>query len=59
MNADVVNTIVTMIGSLGFPIVACIALFSFINKTLKEIKEALENNTNVMTQLAAKIDGIK
>lgn len=59
MNPDVINTIMTLVGSLGFPIACCIALFYFINKTMKEVKDALNNNTNAMTTLINKIEGMK
>lgn len=59
MNSELINTIVTLIGSLGFPIAACIALFYFINKTMKEVTTALDNNTSVMNNLIAKIEGMK
>ena len=39
------NTIVTLVGSLGFPIVACIGLFWMINTTMKEFKETVAENT--------------
>ena len=31
-----VNDIVTLIGSLGFPIVACVGMFYLYNRTLKD-----------------------
>ena len=53
-----VNTIMTMIGSVGFPIAMCVALLWFINKTLKEynialgeFKDALHKNTSVLETL--------
>lgn len=57
-------TVITqLIGSIGFPIVACIALFTQMNKQteqhkeeMNKISEALNNNTAALIQLAAKID---
>lgn len=49
--------ITTIIGSLGFPIAACVACFWFINKTLTEIIKALDNNTTVMQELIKNIKG--
>ena len=43
-----IATITTLVGSLGFPIAVCIACFWFINKTLNNITQALNNNTAVM-----------
>lgn len=42
------NTITSLIGSLGFPIAVCIACFWFINKTMKE-------NTTALNKLIDKI----
>ena len=54
-----------IIGSLGFPIAACIALFWQNAKQsekhaeeLRQITEALNNNTVALTELSAKIGGI-
>lgn len=58
-----VQVITSLIGSLGFPIVCCIALFWYITKTAKQHKEemdkmseAINNNTNVMNQLILKLE---
>lgn len=50
---DAIQTVLTAIGSYGFPIVACGALFWMINKALKELTAAVNNNTdalNIMTE---------
>lgn len=52
------NTIVTLVGSLGFPIVACIGLFWMINTTMKEFKETVSENTKAMTELVVTVKGI-
>lgn len=58
------QTITTLIGSLGFPIAACIACFSMLNKEREEHKaemnkvtEAIVNNTMALEALKAKLDG--
>lgn len=69
-----VNSIVTIISSLGFPIVACVGMGWFVkyttdlhNKDMKEereshsaevkqITEAINNNTIVMERLIDKLD---
>lgn len=38
-----VNDIVTLIGSLGFPIVACVGMFYLYNRTLKEFTSTLND----------------
>lgn len=52
------NAIVTLVGSLGFPIVACIALFWMMNTTMKEFKETVAENTKVMTELVTTVKTI-
>ena len=38
-----VNDIVTLIGSLGFPIVACVGMFYLYNRTLKDFTRTLNS----------------
>lgn len=48
-----VQAIISAIGTVGFPIVACGALFWMINKSVKELTAAVNNNTaaiNIMTE---------
>lgn len=50
------NTIITFIGSLGFPIVACIFLWKFINGTLDSFRQALQQNTAMLAQVCDRLD---
>lgn len=43
-----VNDIVTLIGSLGFPIVACVGMFYLYNRTIKDFITTLED---IVTQI--------
>lgn len=43
-----VNDIVTLIGSLGFPIVACVGMFYLYNRTLKDFTSTL---IDIVTQI--------
>ncbi|MBR3223778.1 MAG: hypothetical protein IKF78_00460 [Atopobiaceae bacterium] len=43
------------IGSVGFPIVACGALFYMINTTLKELSTSLNNMNSVLARIDEKI----
>ena len=59
-----VNTIVQLIGSLGFPIVCCIALFWRMIKSdenhkteIDKLTDALNNNTLVLQQLSDLLRG--
>jgi hypothetical protein len=45
------ETIVAMIGSLGFPIVAYLLMFFKFDKSLETLKIAIENNTKAITIL--------
>ena len=58
-----IQAITTLIGSLGFPIAACIACFSMLNKEREEHKnemakvtEAINNNTIALEALKGKLD---
>ena len=62
------NTIVTLIGSLGFPICACIGLGWFVTSELRAMRsdhkeemakmtEAVNNNTIVIQKLVDKMGG--
>lgn len=58
-----VQTMTTLIGSLGFPIAACIACFSMLNKERDEHKqemakvtEAINNNTIALEALKGKLE---
>jgi hypothetical protein len=58
-----VNAIAALVSSVGFPIVACGALFWKMNKDNEQrtaesnkLSEAINNNTLAMTRLLDKID---
>lgn len=51
-----VNEIISMISSVGFPIIACVFMWRFISTTLKEFTNTMVQNTSVLTKLAEKID---
>lgn len=50
-----VNAIVSLVGSLGFPIVCCGALFWMINSTMKDLKSSIEENTKATIELATTV----
>lgn len=57
------QNVATLIGSLGFPIVACIMLFWYINKRddihkeeINKLSEAVNNNTLVMQKLLDRLE---
>lgn len=59
--------IISLIGSLGFPIVCCMAMFWYINKTMKDFSEkmeasidrlttSLQSNTDATSQLVTTVE---
>lgn len=59
-----INDVVQIVGTLGFPIVACGALFWKMNKDEErrseessKLQEAISNNTLALTELSALIRG--
>lgn len=44
------NVIASLVGSLGFPIVCCGALFWYQNKTMKEFSEKMEKAVKELSQ---------
>lgn len=46
-----VNDIVTLIGSLGFPIVACVGMFYLYNRTLKDFTSTLNDIAGEIKEL--------
>lgn len=60
-----INVISQIISNLGFPIACVIAMFWMLNKErdahkaeTAELSKAIENNTNVMTQIMTKLDAL-
>lgn len=58
-----VNVLIQLIGSLGFPIVACGALFWRVVKSdelhkeeMNKMSEALNNNTSALVKLTERLD---
>lgn len=50
-----ITEITQLVSSVGFPIVACMAMFYMNNKTLTELKDTIQNNTTVMELILQKI----
>lgn len=58
-----VNVLIQLVGSLGFPVVACGALFWRMVKSdeqhkeeMSKMSEALNNNTNALVKLTERLD---
>ena len=46
-----ISAIVSVIGSVGFPIVACCAMAWFVNNTVENFRESIEKNNSLMDEL--------
>ena len=53
-----VNDIVTLIGSLGFPIVACVGMFYLYNRTLKDFTSTLNDIANEIKELREELEDL-
>ena len=53
-----VQEIISAIGSVGFPIVACCGLFYLYDKTIKDIVNALDNVNQTLVQVNTMLDKI-
>lgn len=58
-----IAAVTQMIGALGFPIAACIALFVYLmreseahKEEVNKLNEALQNNTIALTKLCDRLD---
>lgn len=56
---EIFNTISTLVGSIGFPIVCCIFLWKYINETMKNFTENMSENTKMLTKLCEKFDNVR
>lgn len=48
---------VSMVSTVGFPIVCCFFMGWYINTTLKEFTKAMNENTKMLSVLCEKLDG--
>ena len=48
-----INQISQLVGSLGFPILACVFLFKFLTQTMKENTQALNTLSDTIADLKA------
>ena len=50
------TAIVSLISSVGFPIVACIFMWKYINTTMKEFTQTMNENTQMLTKIYERLD---
>lgn len=53
-----IQEIVTAIGSVGFPVVACVGLFYLYDRTIKDIVNALDNVNSTLNNVNSTLDKI-
>ena len=51
-----IETVVSLISSVGFPIVCCIFMWKYINTTLKDFTQTMNENTKMISRLCDKLD---
>lgn len=51
--------VMSLIGSLGFPIVCCFFLWKYINETMKSFTETMNENTKMLHRICDKLDMYK
>lgn len=56
MDNSIVELVVSMIGSLGFPIVCCFFMWKYINETMKEFTKTMTENTKMLTRMCDRLD---
>lgn len=54
-----ITTVSQVISSVGFPIVMCIMLFMQMVKGVNSLKDCINNNTQVLTQLVTKLENLE
>lgn len=54
-----IQSFMSAVSSVGFPIVCCFAMFYFINKELKALREAIAANTAATIELSTIVKLIK
>lgn len=54
-----VNDVCTIISSVGFPIVACIAMGWYVNTTMKEFTKTIAENTLTLKELQNNLVNLK
>lgn len=53
------SVIIQLVGSLGFPIVCCGALFWFVVKKTEALEQTIEDNTRILQRLYDLLGGVK
>lgn len=51
-----IETVVSLISSVGFPIVCCFFMWKYINTTLKDFTNTMNENTKMIAKLCDRIE---
>ena len=54
-----VQAIASLVGSLGFPIAACIYMGIFLSKTMAEFKDTMQSNTGAIRELTIYVNELR
>lgn len=53
------NTVIQAIGSVGFPIVACCALFYLYDKTISKLTATLDKIDSTLDKMVERLDSVE
>lgn len=51
-----IETVVSLISSVGFPVVCCFYMWKYINTTLKDFTKTMNENTKMISKLCEKLE---
>ena len=51
-----IDTVVSLISSVGFPIVCCFFMWKYINTTLKDFTSTMNENTKMISKLCDRLE---
>lgn len=50
-----IETIVSLISSVGFPIICCVIMWKYINTTMQDFTKTMNENTRMIEKLCERI----
>lgn len=52
---ETLNTVTSLISSIGFPIVMCLILFKYIQTEISDMRKVIEKNTEAIISLTKRL----
>lgn len=52
---ETVNTVTSLVSSIGFPIVMCLILFKYIQTEISDMRKVIEKNTEAIISLTKRL----